>query len=104
MFVNLLDAVQFHCFHEGLLLCEKVSHEIGEVEPGLAISVIVGLEEDGVVLERNYLDAYQSEEGVAVENGDAVGLGLTFFLELFGGFGYEEGGEEWGYVRDRFRV
>jgi len=61
----------------------------------------------------------EAEEGVAVENalerGDAVGLslnqggsraglGLTLFLELFGGFGYKEGGREWGCVGDRVRV
>ncbi|KAK7342194.1 hypothetical protein VNO80_25138 [Phaseolus coccineus] len=51
MFVNLLDAVQFHCVHEGVLLCEKVLHGIGKVESGLAVSVTVDLEEDKVVLE-----------------------------------------------------
>ena len=28
-FANLLYAVQFHCVHEGVFLCEKVLHEIG---------------------------------------------------------------------------
>jgi len=40
----------------------------------------------------------ETEEGVAVENalerGDVVGLGLTFFLELFRRFGDEEIGGE----------
>ncbi|BAT78508.1 hypothetical protein VIGAN_02119300 [Vigna angularis var. angularis] len=32
-FANLLDAVQFHCVHEGVLLSEKVLHEISEAKP-----------------------------------------------------------------------
>lgn len=150
-FANLLDAVQFHCVHEGVLLCEKILHEIGEAEPGLAVGVTVGLEEEGVALEEagdlaaageselsvelaGVIEAEdvlrlggeellgardEAEEGVAVENalerGDAVGLGLdrggsraglglTFFLELFGGFGDEEGGGECGCVGGRVRV
>lgn len=51
----------------------------------------------------------------ALERGDTVGLGLdrsgsrtglgiTFFLELFGGFGDKEGGGEWGCGGERVRV
>jgi len=66
-FANLLDAVQFHCVHEGVLLSEKVLHEIGEAEPGLAVGVTVGLKEKGVVLEEAGDLAAARESEFAVE-------------------------------------